>query len=88
MSHIEIIGNLILEHDRSGRLIQATSYSAALFARSPDGVGVLNVTKYSTTTSKHQGLVKRELGLEVVSKVDKASRDVTPGELIALAGAV
>jgi hypothetical protein len=88
MTRIEIIGSLVLERDREGKLLQATSYSATLFCRDSEGRGVLNVTKYSNTTSKHQALVKRALGMsEKCATVTNAARDATPGELVELAKA-
>lgn len=44
-------GNLTLFF-AEGRLHSAYSYDTCVFARTPEGKGVLNRTKYSPTTSK------------------------------------
>lgn len=53
----ETNGALTVVRDNNGDVVLATSYDTCLLA-SKDGVVVFNATKYSSTTSRHQGKVR------------------------------
>lgn len=50
-------GALTTVCDNNGHVVLATSYDTCLLA-SKGGITVLNVTKYSTTTTRHQNKVR------------------------------
>lgn len=50
-------GNLTTLCDNDGHVVSATSYDTCLLV-CKSGIVVLNATKYSVTTSKHQGKVR------------------------------
>lgn len=58
------------------------SYGTCIAAPMIDGRMVLNVTKYSATTSNKQSDLAWALGLRLACKVDDVRQGASPGELI------
>ncbi len=81
-------GNLTTVCDNDGNVVLATSYDTCLLVRQGDTT-VLNVTKYSHTTTCHQSVVERMLQqheYHVILRVDDCPRGVDCAELLTLAG--
>lgn len=78
-------GNLVRIHER-GQLTLAISYQTCVFTRLSTGVGVLNRTKYSKTTSKQiSRYVLPDLRGEEYIEVEDARQGISADELAALA---
>ena len=65
-----------------GSLYVATSYTTCIFTRTPQGDGILNATKYSVTTSRHQNKCRVALGNEIYVEVDDLDTGAEPSDLI------
>ena len=84
-------GNLTTVCDNGGQVVLATSYDTCLLA-SKGGIVVLNVTKYSHTTTCHQGVVEGMLAsykaysILNILRVDDCPRGADCGDLLTLAG--
>jgi hypothetical protein len=75
-------GNLKRIYSESGKLLEAWSYATCIAVRG-SGCVVLNITKYSVTTSKQVSrYLYKDLMNEHVIKVDNQSRGVSQYELL------
>ena len=78
-------GNLTTVCDNDGNVVLATSYDTCLLVRQGDTT-VLNVTKYSHTTTCHQSVVRGMILADTILRVDDCPRGVDGAELLTLAG--